>query len=121
MEPATSQVSAKNKTSVFRGEEIRRRHRFLERLAIGLTVAFCGVILFAIWYSDGRVLDSPIKFLQSFESKDAQAPRNYAQNCRDPRNKNLPYCQDKIAQTEAEWRSMSRTQGGKTNHFTLGR
>ncbi|MFN8392690.1 MAG: hypothetical protein U0136_20530 [Bdellovibrionota bacterium] len=115
--PPGSQRGAK--TTILRGEDARRRRRFLESTALVLTVVGCLGLAFTIWYTDGKVLDSSIEFLQSFESKDSQAPRDYAQNCQDPRNKNTPYCQDRMAQTESDWKSMGRTQGGKTNYFTL--
>ena len=110
---------AQKKPDPFPGERARQWRRYTERAALAVTVLGCLALVSVIWYSDGKVLDSSIKYLQSFESKDAQSSRSYAQNCKDPRNSNTVYCQERTGRTESDWKAMSRSQGGKSSQYTL--
>ena len=109
----------KKPSKAFPGEKERWRKMMLDRLILAATFSFCGLMIFTVWYSQGRVLDKPIRFLSQFAGKDALAPRNAAQNCANPKNKNTPYCQEREGQVQADWQSMSRNQDGETNPFTL--
>lgn len=108
---------AKRNAEPFRGEKERRRKQLIERFILGATVAFCLAVVFAVWYSEGRVLEDPVRFLQTFEV--IPTSRDIAQNCRHPKNRNTPYCQERLAKIESDWQSMNRTQDGKVNPFTL--
>ena len=105
--------------SPFRGERERRRKQIIDRLILGATLAFCMLVVFAVWYSEGKVLAAPTRFLAQFAGKDALASRNAAMNCANPKNRNTPYCQDRVSETEGQWNSLSRSQDGKMNAFTL--
>lgn len=103
----------------FKGERERQRKAFVERMILGATLTFCFALIFAVWYSEGKVLENPTKFLAQFAGEDALASKDAALNCRHPKNRNTPYCQERTAALESDWKSMGRTQGGKVNPFGL--
>lgn len=102
-----------------RAEALRKRRRMVERAALGATLAFLSGVGVLAWYTDGRVFDHPIQVLQAMGGSQYQQSRNAAVNCKDPRNKNTPYCQQRDARSAAEWAAMSRVQGGKVSPFSL--
>lgn len=116
---ARAQASKPVDKTPFRGEQERRRKQLLERIILASTVAFCFILIFSVWWTRGRVLDSSVRFLAKFAGVDAQSPREAAMNCRHPKNINTPYCIEHEAKVEESWRSMNRNQGGKTNAFSL--
>ena len=90
-----------------------------ERYAWIATAVFVVSIGVLGYLSDGRMFSGTLEFLQGLENSDSQASRNPAANCRDPRNAQLPYCTERRAKSEADWRSITRYQGGKSNAFSL--
>ncbi len=120
--PAARTVKVPEKSPgavIFPGEGERRRKQIVDRIILGATMAFCILVVFAVWYSDGKVLAAPTKFLSQFAGKDALSPRTAAMNCGHPKNRNTPYCQDRVSETEGQWQSLSRNQEGKSNPFSL--
>ncbi len=120
--PATSgkdKKKPKRPLTPFPGEQERRRKALIERFILGATLTFCVLVISAVWYSEGKVLDGTTRFLAQFAGKDAQSPRDFAQNCRHPKNRNTPYCLERTAEIDASWQSMSKNQEGKANPFTL--
>ena len=80
-----------------------------------LLLLFLGMGM-AAWLTDGRIVSSSLKFLQSFDPLES---RNPAANCSNPKNKNTPYCQERRAATSANWSEMSKSSGGKSAPYTL--
>lgn len=93
------------------------RQKQLERIALGATVVFVVFVGLLGWYSDGKVFTVPWAVLMSLESP--KAPRDPAQNCPNPENAKTPYCIERKARLEADWKAISRHQRGKSNPFTL--
>ena len=87
-----------------------------EKVALWLTGAFLLSFGAVAYFTDGSVLE----LMGNLEGKDARASRNVAVNCRDKRNASLPYCQERRAETDSNWRGIVR-DGGQANAFKLGR
>jgi hypothetical protein len=106
--------SLKVNTSVIETAALKKRQQDL--LIISGLVVFLTTIALVAWTSDGRIVSSSIKFLQSFEPLES---RNHAANCSKPKNKNTPYCQERKAAINASWTEMNRSSGGKNAPYTL--
>jgi hypothetical protein len=91
-------------------KKLRDRQRRIERI----TIAILGVIVVAMV---GVILVLPV--VGGDLKWGAEKAKNPSEACRNPKNKNMPYCQDRFGKAEADWREMSRFQGGKVNKFTL--
>jgi len=109
----------KGKLESVRGERERQRRLLVERAIVASLLFFCFALVLAVWYTDRKVLDWPIRFFAGFAPSALQSSRDLGINCRMPKNRNTPYCQEHFAEVEESWQSMSRTQGGKVNAFTL--
>ena len=91
--------------------------RKIERTMIGVTLLiFGGIAAFILIPS--RALNTTTAWISQFENG-GSVSRNASTNCLDPRNKNTVYCLDRAASVDADWRSISRGQNGKSNQFTL--
>ncbi len=77
-------------------------------------LSFSLLVGFVIWFTDGRVFDVVMQFEAA-----GVATNNPAVSCRNPKNKNTPYCQERKARTEGNWQSISRHSGGKGAAFSL--
>lgn len=86
---------------------------------MGVVCLFLLGVCVAAWLTDGQVFSTPISALRSLESKEGQSSSNASVNCRNPKNKNTPYCQDRAAEVEGQWQGISRIQGGKAAPFKL--
>jgi len=111
-----SNVRQKPENSVAR---VDVESRFVEHFALVFSLLFVGSIGFLIWYTDGKIINSTVRVLQSFESSDAQASRLSAVNCQDPRNKNTPYCVERAANIESEWNALGHSRSGPGSMFSL--
>lgn len=100
-------------------EQARKRRQLYERIALGTTVLFIGVIVLIAWQTEGAIFKSPITTLQSLAGSEYQQSRNAALNCKDARNKNTVYCQEREAKANAKWSEMNKVHGGKVSPFTL--
>jgi hypothetical protein len=91
-------------------KRLRDRQRRVERITIAILALIVSVMV-------GVILFLPV--IGGGLEWGAEKVRNPAEACKNPKNKNMPYCQDRIGRAEADWREMSRFQGGKVNKFTL--
>lgn len=99
--------------------DLRAKQRRMERISVVLALMFVGGVVTAAIMSEGDIFSKTLTILQSVESEDGHASRNPAVNCMDSRNKNLPYCIERAAKNDANWRSIVRYQQGQSNSFTL--
>ena len=100
-------------------EQTRRRRQLYERIALASTFVFIGAVCLIAWQTDGAIFQSPISALQSLGGSEYQQSRNALINCKDPRNTNTPYCQERIAKMNAKWTEMNKVHGGRVSPFTL--
>ena len=100
-------------------ERLRWRRKLTERVAMAVVVIFLVGVGVAAWLTEGQVFSNTVTALRSLEGKDGQASANASVNCKHPKNKNTPYCQERSAQVEGQWQSISRIQGGKSAPFKL--
>ena len=100
-------------------ERLRWRRKITERIALCLVSLFLVGVGVAAWMTEGQVFNAPLTALRSLESREGQGSSNASVNCRNPKNKNTPYCQDREAQVEGQWQGISRIQGGKAAPFKL--
>ncbi len=89
----------------------------LERNTFALTALFIAVVAYLIWFTDGRIVTEPWEVIMQFEAP-GNPPRDAGLNCQNPKNTKTPYCMERQAAIEAEWRSISRYHRGKGNAFT---
>ena len=100
-------------------ERLRWRRKLTERVAIAVVCLFLVGVGVAAWLTEGQVFSAPLTALRSLESKEGLASSNASVNCRHPKNKNTPYCQERAAEVEGQWQGISRIQGGKAAPFKL--
>jgi hypothetical protein len=100
-------------------EALRRRQKKVERIALAIALSFILFVSALAFLTDGEVFSGTLSVLRSFENPDASTPHNAALNCLDPRNKKMPFCQERTGRLESEWRSVVRSHGGRTNPFSL--
>jgi hypothetical protein len=97
----------------------RRQRVFLERTALGLALLFSLIVVGLSMYTDGRVMDTFVRALQSLESEDQRPSASAVLNCRHPRNRNTPYCQERLRDVESTWMHTVRTGSGVSYQYTL--
>ena len=90
-----------------------------EKAVVGIVVGFVAVFGAVAYLTEGAFVSGAVKFMGSLEGKDANASRNAAINCQDKRNMRLPYCEERRARTEADWKGIVRYGGGQSNAFKL--
>ena len=98
---------------------IRRAQVRLERVLLGSVLGFVTFVGVAIYFSEGQVLDAFIETIRAVESPDHKSSKNRAINCQHPKNKSLPYCQDRLGEIEETWRGIMRHQRGESPPFGL--
>ena len=98
--------------------EQKKRQR-LENLALALALLFGLGIVFVAWFTDGQAVTGVVRALQSVESEDQKASENDQINCTHPRNKNTPYCLEKKAKIESDWRNTTVYGGETVRQFSL--
>lgn len=98
--------------------KIKEKQKRLERMVWCGSMLFVGGIIFSVWYTEGALIDGTVSLLQRMEGADAKASFNPSINCMHEKNKNTPYCQNRIQQQQSTWRGLTRF-GGKDNAFTL--
>lgn len=79
-------------------------------MALWGTFAFVALIGVGVVYADDLLWKIGIDI--------AGTHRNRVVDCKKPRNKNSPYCQDNKGRQEANWRQITRF-GDSPNAFTL--
>lgn len=85
-------------------------------MIIGGVIMLLVTMGFAAYLTNGSIVQSSIRFLQSFEPLES---RNPALNCSNPKNKNTPYCQERKAAINASWTEMNRSYGGRSAPYTV--
>jgi hypothetical protein len=99
-------------------KELRDRQRRIERLTIFVVAGVVSLILFlAVLIPSGAIGGAGDLIFRLEYGGDMS--RNTAKMCKDPRNKNTAFCQSKASKHEADWREISRFNGGQSNKFTL--
>ena len=97
---------------------LRDKQRRIERLTIFIVCGIVSLILFlAVLIPTGAISGAGDVIFRLEHGGDMT--RNPAKICRDPRNKNTAFCLEKASKHEADWREISRFQGGHPNKFTL--
>ena len=99
--------------------EKRRKREMRERATIYCTLFFGTVIIISLWLTEGRLIDGVAKALQSVEDSVMKTSTNPALNCRNPKNRNTPYCQKKYGKKKSEWSNMTILKDEDKNQFTL--
>lgn len=117
--PAKKPVKPSASPSLASIERVRWQRKLSERLAIIAVLLFFTGVGVAAWLTEGRLFSSTMTALRSLEGSDGQGSENASVNCKHPKNKNTPYCQERTAEVEGRWQSMSRVQGGKAAPFKL--
>jgi hypothetical protein len=97
--------------------ELKSRQRKVERTMIGITLLIFTSIS-AFFFIPSKALEATENWISRMENG-GEVSRNASANCTDPRNKNTPYCLERQANIDSDWKSISRFQNGKTNQFTL--
>ncbi|MCC6954404.1 MAG: hypothetical protein IT290_09820 [Deltaproteobacteria bacterium] len=92
-----------------------------EKVILGITLGFFAFFGVIAYLTDGQPVSGTINFLGGIEGNHASESRNAAINCRDKRNMKLPYCEERRARTEADWKSIVRYGADDTNAFKLGK
>lgn len=112
--PSEQQVKSEATPRVAIGvaDTTRNTERFFI-IALFFTMVVVGV---AAWLTDGRVFRIPGEILNQFEPP-PESFRNATNNCQVESNRNSPYCQERAAQTESNWRAVGKAKTG--NAFRL--
>ena len=101
-----------------RAAEIKQKKA--ERLLLWGSVSFILILLSVVWLTNGAPIEKTIQLMNYLEDPTGEITTPFGSvNCRHPRNINTAFCQERLAETEGRWRSMSRVQDGKVNPFPL--
>ncbi len=95
-----------------------QREKFIERSVLCGAVFFVGLIVAMVWTSD-RAMSGVSKAVSYFGG--GGGGREYINRdlvCRDVKNRNTPYCQERKARNESTWKGIERS-GDSPSMFTL--
>ena len=99
----------------------RRKKEKLERITLYCMLGFSIFVVILIWATDGRIIDRTVAALQSVEDSIRETRRNLSIDCQLAKNKNIPYCLEKVAQTKSEWQEMTMTNNEGRTQFGLNK
>lgn len=89
-----------------------------ERIFLYCILAGVSLFVFAVWYTEGRLLDQIVDSLRRVERVFVPDNGSMVSACRRPENRNTPYCQNRANATQRQWKTlMGGGKGG--NQFTL--
>ncbi|MCB0324861.1 MAG: hypothetical protein KDD69_14860 [Bdellovibrionales bacterium] len=95
-----------------------RRQQFVERLTLGLTIAFSVFVAVAVWYTDGAFIKDAAVAIKSIADTANSAPTTFDCNAKQYRHSRACMA-DRDAETEASWDGISLYSKGKENPFAL--
>lgn len=103
--------------------QLHRRRKRLERITLGATVLFTGLILLGVWYARPDLIKDTYRTIIRKTPFGASA-RISDLDCSSPRAKVTQRCQERREREEStddHWENLSLYHKGKTTPFTLHR